>query len=522
MNVTMQMVLDVLAPFAPAAVGNHSIPSGFDTVNLFPVSDGEYQATTLYVASGQAMDHFFSAGGPDPLPQIGVICVADSSWMPSAASAFPLVLISDTAAFSPVFNRIQDLFYRVAQWEMELNRTMYAGGTLQDMLDVGEPMFSNPLLLWDVTFNILAYSRHLHFENAFMKKLFEKRVFANELIQRIVSQGQLAMPEHQNSLRILHNTKSGSPYYIRHYFLNGHRSYSLAMASVNGMPSDGEVDLLQYFCSKVGEYLDRQVEQGRDSYNLYEAFLQNLLDGKLVEEQEIAERASALGISINQGYLIYYIEFEHFSKSQAEFLIHSLRQTLPRERFIIRAESVCLLKSVDAYSCDKEEARARFTHLLTTYHAHCGLSKAFQSLTECRAAYTQACAALRLGRRVNSAKDAEAVCHRIFLYKDYAIYHMLELYEKDNDLFSLLPKRLAAFYESERKSGGNDIELLSVFMETGMSMIATAQACFLHRNSVAYRIKRIEERLKLDFSNMESVMNVLLLLNIIRYWDGGQ
>ena len=294
------------------------------------------------------------------------------------------------------------------------------------------------------------------------------------------------------------------------------------MASVNGMPSDGEVDLLQYFCSKVGEYLDRQAEQGKDSYNLYEAFLQNLLDGELVEEQEIAERAGALGISINQGYLVYYIEFEHFSKPQAEFLIHSLRQTLPRERFIIRGESVCLLKSVDAYSCDKEEARARFTHLLTTYHAHCGLSKAFQSLTDCRAAYIQACAALRLGRRVSSAKNAEAVCHRIFLYKDYAIYHMLELYEKDNDLFSLLPKRLMAFYESERRSGNNDIELLTVFMETGMSMIATAQTCFLHRNSVAYRIKRIEDRLKLDFSNMESVMNVLLLLKIIRYRDGKQ
>ena len=189
------------------------------------------------------------------------------------------------------------------------------------------------------------------------------------------------------------------------------------------------------------------------------------------------------------------------------------------ERFIIRGEHVCLLKAANAYSCDREEAKTRFNNLLMTYHAHCGLSRIFYNLAECRRAFAQSCAALRLGKKVGRISASADRGNRIFLYSDYAVYHMLETFYKEMDLFSLLPRKLVQFYENDRKNGGTDVELLTIFMNTGMSMAATAQVFFLHRNSVAYRIKRIEDQLGLDFSQTESILNVLLLLKIIRYLE---
>lgn len=515
MTITMSMVLDALAPFSPTETGLEGSESRFDSVKLMSSSMESYQPSTLYVATQEELESYLRERQPGAVPPGCIVAVADSAWSASVGCGLPLVFVSDAYSLSQVFNCIQEMFLRFFQWAMELERSVYTCSSLQEMTDIGEPMFSGLLLLWDAAFNIMAHSRHQAIQNKFFLKVIQQGYFPGDAVDNLLKRNLLGSPEHHPSLRVLSDDfVSECPFYIRHFFHNGHRNCSAALVATGELPTQGELDMLQYFFERMELYVNLHLAQGEGCDSLDEMFLQELMDGTITDFKEIADRANVFSIPFQQDYLVYAIDFEHFSKSHAEFLISLLRQKLPRERIFIKEDQVCLLKSANAYCCDREETRSNFSSLLRTYNANCGLSQEFHTLAGCRAAYMQACAALRLGKRLSGSNCGNG---GIFLYKDYTIYHMLEICDQQIDLLSLLPGRMISFYKASRANGRNDIELLSTYMDSGMSMAATAQALFLHRNSVAYRIKRIEEQLHMEFSDMDSVLSIQILLKIIQY-----
>ena len=516
MTVTVSILLDFLAEFGPSVFCGDPMTAVFHSVRLFCAYSPSYEEDTLYVSTQQELEDFFSLKDSESLPDINLLCVADESWLPLVSPQSLLILVPNIRPFSLIYNRVEDCFRQMLNWELALDRVIYTAGTLQDMMDLGETMFRDPLLAWDATFNILAHSRQREINDPILREMVNQRFFTNNVLEKILSRGLLASRRHIGSLRFIDGNILGThDCYIRHFFSGNARSCSVALVALSASPTQCELDKLQFFSDQIEQYLASQIAQDKNYHYPYELFLQELLDGKITDPGEIAKRATAFEIPFQRDYLFYVISFEQFSRSQADFLIYSMRQTLPDERFIIFGKCVCLLKATDAFSCDKEGHIQRFSQLFTTYHAYSGLSRTFPSLAECRNAYLQACAALRLGMRLSSGSGRD----RIFFYKDYAIYHMLDLCSREIDLFSVLPHRMLRFYMADLKNGGSDLELLRLFMESGRSTSATAQAAFLHRNSVAYRIKRIEEHLSLNLSNMDSLLNVLLLLKIIRYTE---
>lgn len=514
MTFTIPMVLDALAPFSPAAAGPEGAALRFDSVKLLPAPGCSCQPSALYVAERRDIERFLSAGPAEEFRPQCVVVTGGSAWSEAAECGLPLILIPNSYPLTQVFNSVQEMFTRTFQWAINLEQAACAG-SLQEVIDVGGPAFSGLLIFWDAAFNIKAYSKGRPIQNPFLKNLIDRRYFTQDVVRNLLRHNLLGSPELHPRLRILEdNTLSGCAFYIRHFFHNGHRNCSAAMVATGEAPTQGEQDLLQYFFERLEAYVALHMDQSDNCNNLDEIFLRGLLDGTITEPEEIADRATALNIPYQQDYLVYVIDFKRFSRPQAEFLISHLRQKLPKEHIFINGEELYMLKSTDAFCCDSPQTRSSFSATLRTYNANCGLSQEFRTLAGCQAAYTQACAALRLGKRLSGPNCGSG---NVFFYKDYTMYHMLEICDRQIDLFSLLPGRIISFYKANRANGRNDLELLTTYIDSGMSMAATAQALFLHRNSVAYRIKRIEEKLHLDLSDMDSVLNIQLLLKIIRY-----
>lgn len=254
MSVTMPMILDVLAPFSPALASQGRTWPVFDGVRLFSASSSQYQSTTLYVATQQEIERFFTTRTLERMPDIYAVCIANPTWAEQIGDDIALILIPETFQFYSLFNCIQDLFCDIFHWETQLEWAAHTGNSLQQIIDVAEPRFQSPLLIWDATFNIQAYSRNCTFSNEFLSTILEQRFFTSDVVKKIISKGQLATPEYQRKLRIIQkeDTFSGFPYYVYHYFHNGHRTYSAALAASNGIPSQGELDILLIFLRSWG------------------------------------------------------------------------------------------------------------------------------------------------------------------------------------------------------------------------------------------------------------------------------
>ena len=522
MSITMPMLLDVLTPLGLIQRGHPWQEGNFDTIKLFSSNIVEYQSTTLYVASGEELERFYQIRRLRPGQHFCVVCLADGSgeFIPQD-DGITVLLIPNTFHFAYVFNHISDLFSDFDHWIKEIDRVSYSGGTLKQLLDLGRKWFGNPVLVWDATFNFSAVSAEQPISNSAVQNMLDKNYFSGEIVQNILANGLLAVKEeYEGKIRFISRkeTLCGESFYMQHFFEKEHRTFSVCVIALDRDLTPGQEAQLPCFFGKVADFLNRQQYTKKSGYHyIYESFLTKLMTGEVTDAWEIESRAAPFGLPFKRDYLFYAIDFEKFSQPQADFLIYSLRQTLPNERFIVYEKRVCLLKSVDAYSCDKEGPRQRFDKLLRSYNAYCGLSRVFHDLTQCHTAFLQASTALRLGMRLDAEESGDDMATHIFRYRDYAVYHMLEICEEQVDIFSLLPKRLVRFCREDLKNGGGDVELLSVYMCNGMSASATARAMFLHRNSVTYRIKRIEEQCNLNLTENESIFNVLLLLKALRY-----
>ena len=154
----------------------------------------------------------------------------------------------------------------------------------------------------------------------------------------------------------------------------------------------------------------------------------------------------------------------------------------------------------------------RVTRLLMIHNAHCGVSSAFSHLKDIRTAYDQARSALESGMLLNPKEKS-----RIYFYRDYYLYHVLKQVENNIPLHSLYPRRLNQILEKDLKSGANNLKLLDAYLANNQSVTATARQMFMHRNSVIYRIRKIEEMLRIDLENHKDVVRMDFSLRVLRY-----
>jgi len=77
---------------------------------------------------------------------------------------------------------------------------------------------------------------------------------------------------------------------------------------------------------------------------------------------------------------------------------------------------------------------------------------------------------------------------------------------------------LAAVIDYDTKNKSNLYEVLKLYLENDGSIKAISEILFLHRNSINYKIKKIEELLNCDLSSMKmrTKLYVAFLLEYIR------
>ena len=61
------------------------------------------------------------------------------------------------------------------------------------------------------------------------------------------------------------------------------------------------------------------------------------------------------------------------------------------------------------------------------------------------------------------------------------------------------------------------INALEVFLEQGCNIAAATDALYVHRNTVKYRIKRIEEIMNIDLKDVTVQFNLRLAFKIMHY-----
>jgi sugar diacid utilization regulator/GAF domain-containing protein len=120
-----------------------------------------------------------------------------------------------------------------------------------------------------------------------------------------------------------------------------------------------------------------------------------------------------------------------------------------------------------------------------------GLGRACQDVTEYADAYRLAGSALELTQRAGH-RD------RVIALGDLGVYRMLLQVKQPEELIGFMRSTLAPLYDYDQRRDTTLVETLRTFLRYGCNATTTAEKLIVHPNTVTYRLRRIEELLRVD------------------------
>ena len=142
----------------------------------------------------------------------------------------------------------------------------------------------------------------------------------------------------------------------------------------------------------------------------------------------------------------------------------------------------------------------------------CGVGNPALDLPSWRDSFRQAGQALEIARRFEERKP--------LYFLDLSVYRLLFQFEHNPELIAFQEEILGPLlaYEGDRDL----LQTLEVYFEHNGSATQAAEALFIHRNTLIYRLERISGITDLDLDNPETRLAVQLALHIYRMRGGAR
>jgi purine catabolism regulator len=138
--------------------------------------------------------------------------------------------------------------------------------------------------------------------------------------------------------------------------------------------------------------------------------------------------------------------------------------------------------------------------------ARCGVGTPAIDLTTWRDSFRQAGQALEMARRLGENQP--------LYFPDLSVYRLLMQIEHNPELIHFYEETIGPLLAYE---GGNDlIQTLNAYFENKGNLSQAAEALYIHRNTLLYRMDRIQEILKIDLDRPTPRLAVQLALHIHR------
>lgn len=139
----------------------------------------------------------------------------------------------------------------------------------------------------------------------------------------------------------------------------------------------------------------------------------------------------------------------------------------------------------------------------------CGVGTCVHSVTDIRQSFRNARAAL------SYAKFKKTDC---VSFQDIGFYKML-FSSEDQELLKEYTLCLEPIIDYDKKHNSDLVRTLAVYLKSGKSIQKVAAELACHRNTINYRMKRIEELLYFDIDEYENAFILELAFRVLEYLD---
>ena len=285
------------------------------------------------------------------------------------------------------------------------------------------------------------------------------------------------------------------------------------------------IDLSQEVC--------RALIEEESLANSRERVLSSILYSEYVDAEELREQADYLGISLGEQARVVVLKVfqpellpdqtrsidepkrmdmrERIKKEiKWEFRAHGLEKLL----LLVQEDMAVVLLQADLFSRDL--LTDILEHIIEkTEHQYkvkmrAGIGTAYDYMEDYRKSYQEAKSALQISRIARMEE-------RVFFYENLGIYALLSQISNEKFLDDYVENCIGKLIKADQLQEGELCATLEAYLDHNCNANATAEALFIHRNTMRYRMDKIKKILNNDISDMSVYLELKMAFAIRRY-----
>lgn len=247
--------------------------------------------------------------------------------------------------------------------------------------------------------------------------------------------------------------------------------------------------------------------------NSYELFIKELLEGKIKDSEIVRSRTEFFNLGFKKKIFVLAVDAYDLDKTNIlpSYLRSYLEKNLIDSKTILFEEHVVLLISCDSEKRFWELGLEDIKAYLYNMELKAGLSRAFEDLSDVQEYHIQALEALKLGKLLHG--EAE-----LYTYDDYALYHFIDIRAALADIKKLLHPAIFTLVEYDRTNNTSYLYTLNAYFLSSRNIPATAKKLHLHRNSMFYRLEKIQELTSVDLNDSNSLLHIELSFKLMELY----
>lgn len=377
---------------------------------------------------------------------------------------------------------------------------------MQTIIDAASEVMNNPMLIADYSLKVLTWSNVP--EN-------EKSVWNGTLN---MEQPNLTILQEVNTLGDFEKVYSSDEPVIGKYSFSDYRFLAARIrdganvighiAVVEAWKSFEEDDkkLLIILCKAI---VFEMLYRGQSSMHSVRYFnlIADLLDNKIQSDQEYLTRANLCGIVFLTKMQLLAIESNASSANISYYLIRErLLNFLAGSLGILYDNKIIIL--CDISQKHNENYPRIVSECLDAQNTKVGVSREFTDIREIRTYYEQALNAIKLFE-----KRGNNTC--ICFYDDVNIINLLKCASETHNILGFIDPLLFQLVNYDQVNGTDHANDLYVYLNSGRSINEAAKSLFVHKNSMYYRIAKIEEILGISLQDEKHCFSLQLSLEIL-------
>ncbi len=387
-----------------------------------------------------------------------------------------------------IINIILDLYHKYTTAEMQLNELIFSGKSFQSFIDYCSSFISKPIVVSDAFFNLISYSginENYHDRSTLMNYIKTSHLDIDTLSKL-------------NHLYLI-NRASKKPYvfeYSNNYctvitnlYINGEYSANLYFISYKECITPGFLELCSYISGVAEKFIT--LNNTAHSFATETKLFKDLLNNATVNHTETIQYLKTLSWYENDMKTLIKLSNtgKTIDSSDIDFLL--LINSVPNAFSLLYDDCIVIIANIENTTVN--ELLARIGKLINTESYSIGISFSFRDIFDLRKNYIQASLALNYGMKKGE---------KISYCEQYLLPYACNII-KNNVITDIIHPAIATLREYDNKHNTELSKTLSFYLDYERNLVLTAAKLNIHRNSLVYRISKIEQLTGLSFDEPE-------------------